>query len=131
MKIISILLTTILLSQSLFAGTIGVQTKNSNLQERSFNLLEATAVSSEALNDAILQNFAGLNKEDKELLARDYLSKLHISEENIDRILDEKLMDPAQIEQMIPQGNSYFFYSDLAVMWIVGGVVAVAAILAL
>ncbi|MEC9283749.1 MAG: hypothetical protein VX642_13640 [Bdellovibrionota bacterium] len=124
MKIISILLSTILLSQSLFAGSI-------NLQERSFNLLEATAVSSEALNEAILKNFAGLNKQDKELLARDYFSKLSISEENIDRIINEKIMDPVRIEQMIPQGNSYFFIPVLAVMWIVGGVVAVTAILAL
>jgi len=84
MKIISILLSSILLSQSLFATSM-------NLQERSFNLLEATAVSSEALNEAILKNFAGLSQQDKELLARDYFSKLSISDENIDRIIEEKI----------------------------------------
>tara|TARA_Y100000768_G_scaffold35372_1_gene23119 strand:+ start:4608 stop:4919 length:312 start_codon:yes stop_codon:yes gene_type:complete len=102
-----------------------------NLQERSFNLLEATAVSSEALNEAILKNFAGLSQQDKELLARDYFSKLSISDENIDRIIEEKIMDPVQIEQMIPQGNSYFYLPVVGLMWIVGGVVAVTAILTL
>ncbi|MAF92178.1 MAG: hypothetical protein VX583_11375 [Bdellovibrionota bacterium] len=124
MKIISILLSSILLSQSLFATSM-------NLQERSFNLLEATAVSSEALNEAILKNFAGLSQQDKELLARDYFSKLSISDENIDRIIEEKIMDPVQIEQMIPQGNSYFYLPVVGLMWIVGGVVAVTAILTL
>ena len=124
MKIISILLSSILLSQSLLATSM-------NLQERSFNLLEATAVSSEALNEAILKNFAGLSQQDKELLARDYFSKLSISDENIDRIIEEKIMDPVQIEQMIPQGNSYFYLPVVGLMWIVGGVVAVTAILTL
>ena len=124
MKIISILLSSILLSQSLFATSM-------NLQERSFNLLEATAVSSEALNEAILKNFAGLSQQDKELLARDYFSKLSISDENIDRIIEEKIMDPVQIEQMIPQGNSYFYLPVVGLMRIVGGVVAVTAILTL